>query len=112
MWRGAFELTKRADGVEPVLARGRKNVSTQATSLDGGRTWARFGDGSAIVEPGVAPLGTWTDQVIGTPYIVAYGGALRLYHCAKQNPETNMSIGLLVSESRDFTADAWRGVDV
>jgi len=83
-----------------------------ATSLDGGRTWARFGDGSAIVEPGVAPLGAWTDQVIGTPYIVAYGGALRLYHCAKQNPGTNMLIGLLVSESRDFTADAWRGVDV
>ena len=81
-----------------------------ATSSDGGRTWARVGDGQAIVAPGVAPLGSWTAQVVGTPYLVADGDALRLYHCAKQNSETNMSIGLLVSESGDVAAGAWRGV--
>ena len=81
-----------------------------ATSSDGGRTWARVGDGRAIVAPGVAPLGAWTNQVVGTPYLVADGDALRLYHCAKQNSETNMSIGLLISESGDVAAGAWRGV--
>ena len=81
-----------------------------ATSSDGGRTWARVGDGRAIVAPGIVPLGEWTSQVVGTPYLVADGGALRLYHCAKQNSETNMSIGLLVSESGDVAAGAWRGV--
>ena len=81
-----------------------------ATSSDGGRTWARVGDGRAIVAPGIVPLGEWTSQVVGTPYLVADGDALRLYHCAKQNSETNMSIGLLVSESGDVSAGAWRGV--
>ena len=81
-----------------------------ATSADGGRTWARVGDGKAIVAPGVAPLGAWTSQVVGTPYLVADGDALRLYHCAKQNSETNMSIGLLISESGNVAAGAWRGV--
>ena len=81
-----------------------------ATSSDGGRTWERVGDGRAIVAPGIVPLGEWTSQVVGTPYLVADGGALRLYHCAKQNSETNMSIGLLVSESGDVSAGAWRGV--
>jgi hypothetical protein len=57
-------------------------------------------------------LGEWTSQVVGTPYLVADGDALRLYHCAKQNSETNMSIGLLVSESGDVAAGAWRGVNV
>ena len=37
-------------------------------------------------------------------------GSLRLYHCAKTK-ETNMSIGVLVSPSGAFDADAWRGVD-
>ena len=81
-----------------------------ATSSDGGRTWARVGDGQAIVAPGIAPLGAWTAQVVGTPYLVADGETLRLYHCAKQNSETNMSIGLLVSESGDVSPGAWRGV--
>jgi hypothetical protein len=81
-----------------------------ATSSDGGRTWARVGDGQAIVAPGIAPLGAWTAQVVGTPYLVADGDALRLYHCAKQNSETNMSIGLLISESGNVAAGAWRGV--
>ena len=81
-----------------------------ATSSDGGRTWARVGDGQAIVAPGIVPLGEWTSQVVGTPYLVADSGALRLYHCAKQNSETNMSIGLLISESGNVAAGAWRGV--
>ena len=81
-----------------------------AASSDGGRTWARVGDGRAIVAPGIVPLGAWTAQVVGTPYLVADGDALRLYHCAKQNSETNMSIGLLISESGKVAAGAWRGV--
>ena len=56
-------------------------------------------------------LGDWTAQVVGTPYLVGMDdGSLRLYHCAKTK-ETNMSIGVLVSPSGAFDADAWRGVD-
>ena len=70
---------------------------------------ARVGDGRAIVAPGVASGRLDKPRSWGRR-LVADGDALRLYHCAKQNSETNMSIGLLVSESGDVAAGAWRGV--
>ena len=62
--------------------------------------------GGPIVEPGQP--GAWTEQVVGTPYLVPMeGGALRLYFCAKTSA-TNMSIGCLESPDGELGMAAWR----
>ena len=104
--RGGDDVLMVYEGVEAGTGTHRLGA---ATSSDGGASWTRAA--GPIVEPGVAPLGDWTAQVVGTPYLVGMDdGSLRLYHCAKTK-ETNMSIGVLVSPSGAFDADAWRGVD-
>ncbi len=90
-----------------------------AASDDGGASWEKLDfraeEGGTALDPGgpiVSPgsPGAWCEQVIGTPYLVACpGGELRLYHCGKTT-ETNMSIGLLVSDSGDVGPGAWRPV--
>lgn len=70
--------------------------------------WEKLKGESPIASPGVGAMGEWTKQVIGTPYLVRISdGSLRLYHCAKMNSDTSMSIGLLVSESGSISPKCW-----
>jgi len=70
--------------------------------------WVKLNDGLPILEPGKGPLGEWTKQVIGTPFVVHMpDGSLRLYHCAKDGPDGKMAIGVVVSESGDIGPDCW-----
>ena len=80
-----------------------------ATSEDGGKTWAKLLDGGGpVVVPGGA-AGQWTEQVVGTPFLVPMpDGALRLYFCAKESPAMNMSIGCLVSPDGKVGPDDWK----
>ena len=74
--------------------------------------WKKLHDGSAILEPGKGPLGEWTGQVIGTPYVVTMpDGSLRLYHCAKDGPEGKMAIGVVESKTGDTSAESWSSVE-
>ena len=63
------------------------------------------------MRPGGA-AGEWTQQVVGTPYLVPLpGGGLRLYFCGKQTAERGgMCIGALESPSGDVAAGAWQVV--
>lgn len=109
-WRGQWLMMY--EGVEGVFE-GKHRIGV-ATSDDRGASWHKALDldgpdpGGPIVEPG-SP-GAWTEQVVGTPYLVPLAdGGLRLYYCAKTT-STNMSIGLLESSSGDVGRDAWRAV--
>ena len=63
---------------------------------------------SNVLEPGVGAMGDWTALVVGTPCVVSMpDGSLRLYHCAKKNADSSMSIGLLVSESGNAGPSSW-----
>merc|ERR1719354_480110 len=71
--------------------------------------WKKLNEGRPILAPGKGPLGQWTKQVIGTPFLVTMpDGSLRLYHCAKDGPEGKMGIGVVVSESGDIGPDCWK----
>lgn len=66
------------------------------------------GSGGPIVKPGCAPLGKWTSQLVGTPYLVAVeDGSVRLYFCSKTSVAGH-SIGLLISDTGDIGPDCWR----
>jgi hypothetical protein len=70
--------------------------------------WTKLNDGLPILEPGKGPLGAWTQQVIGTPFVVSMPDAsLRLYHCAKDGPDAKMAVGVLVSETGNIEPDCW-----
>ena len=109
-WRGKLLMCfEGVGGGGPFAGTHRLGV---AASDDAGATWQKLSlDGAAdpggpIVEPG-GP-GPWTEQVVGTPYLVPMeDGALRLYFCAK-TAQTNMSIGCLESASGELEMDAWR----
>mmetsp|Transcript_2658 Transcript_2658/g.3763 ORF Transcript_2658/g.3763 Transcript_2658/m.3763 type:complete len:430 (-) Transcript_2658:98-1387(-) len=75
--------------------------------------WTKLNEGKPILEPGKGPLGPWTKQVIGTPFVLNMpDGSLRIYHCAKDGPEAKMSIGVVVSESGDIEPDCWTAVQI
>ena len=76
----------------------------------GSSVWTKLNEGKPILEPGKAPLGEWTTQVIGTPHVVAYKDGLRLYHCGKIGPEGSMAIGMIESESGDVEPKHWKVV--
>ena len=110
-WRGKWLMCfEGVGGGGPFAGKHRLGV---ATSDDQGKTWQKVttldgapNPGGPIVEPG-GP-GAWTEQVVGTPYLLPMeGGALRLYFCAK-TAQTNMSIGCLESESGDLAMEAWK----
>jgi predicted GH43/DUF377 family glycosyl hydrolase len=76
-----------------------------------GSSWQKLNDGQPILEPGKGPLGEWTKQVIGTPYVVSMpDGGLRLYHCAKDGPEGKMAIGVVESRSGDISSESWTAI--
>ena len=109
-WRGKLLMCfEGVGGGGPFAGTHRLGV---ATSDDTGATWQKVrldgapDPGGPIVEPG-GP-GAWTEQVVGTPYLVPMeGGALRLYYCAK-TAQTNMSIGCLESPDGELGMAAWR----
>mmetsp|Transcript_27182 Transcript_27182/g.31644 ORF Transcript_27182/g.31644 Transcript_27182/m.31644 type:complete len:382 (+) Transcript_27182:97-1242(+) len=73
-----------------------------------GENWAKLNEGKPILEPGKGPMGGWTKQVIGTPFVLNMpDGSLRLYHCAKSGPDSKMGIGAVVSESGDIEPECW-----
>ena len=70
--------------------------------------WTKLNDGRPILQPGKGPLGAWTQQVIGTPFVVSMPDAsLRIYHCAKDGPDGKMAIGVVVSETGNIEPDCW-----
>lgn len=70
--------------------------------------WKKLNDGLPILEPGKGPLGKWTKQVIGTPYVLSLpDGSLRLYHCGKDGPDGKMAIGVVASETGDIAPACW-----
>jgi len=74
--------------------------------------WVKLNDGKPILEPGKGPMGDWTVQVIGTPYIVSLpDGSLRVYHCGKDGPDGKMAIGVVVSESGDVGPESWKAMN-
>jgi len=108
-WRGRWLMAY--EGVGGGAFTGVHRLGA-AVSDDGGASWKKLAGlggpdpGGPIVEPGSA--GAWTEQVVGTPYLVPVGGGgLRLYFCAK-TARTNMSIGVLESASGEVGPGAWR----
>ena len=76
-----------------------------------GTNWTKMNEGKPILEPFKGPMGEWTKQVIGTPFVINMeDGSLRLYHCAKEGPDSQMGIGVVVSESGDIEPDCWTAV--
>lgn len=79
-----------------------------AFSKDGKKNWMKLNDGKPILEPGGGPLGEWTKQVIGTPFVVNMpDGSLRLFHCAKESGDSKMAIGVVESKSGEIGPDCW-----
>ena len=110
-WRGQWLMVY--EGVDGVFS-GLHRLGV-ATSDDAGRSWTKMAvegtadAGGPIVSPGEP--GAWTAGVVGTPYLVPLdGGGLRLYFCAKDGLQMNMSIGLVESASGDVTPGSWRAV--
>eukprot|EP00957_Ditylum_brightwellii_P205841 15345678-Ditylum_brightwellii.AAC.1 len=91
---------------EGVAKSGKHSLG--AAFCDDNKTWKKLNDAKPILEPGKGPLGDWTNQVIGTPYLVVMDdGSLRLYHCGKEGAQAKMSIGVVVSKSGDVEPDCW-----
>lgn len=81
-------------------------------SSGGKKSWTKLNNGEPILAPGTGPLGEWTKQVIGTPYVVNMpDGSLRVYHCAKDGPSGKMAIGVVESKSGDVLPDCWSAVE-
>ena len=65
-------------------------------------------NGKPILEPGKGPLGEWTKQVIGTPFVVNMpDGSLRLFHCGKESTDSKMAIGVIESKSGEIGPECW-----
>ena len=79
-----------------------------AAFSEDGKSWSKLNDGKPILEPFKGPMGEWTKQVIGTPFAVNMpDGSLRVYHCAKDGPQGQMKIGVVVSESGEIEPECW-----
>lgn len=66
--------------------------------------------GGPILEPGVGAMGSWTETVVGTPYLVNMpGGGFRLYFVGKGGDKGH-SIGVLYSETGDISPDSWQSL--
>jgi hypothetical protein len=88
-------------------------TTTKSADASGKHQWTKLNNGEPILEPGKGPLGEWTKQVIGTPYVVNMpDGSLRLYHCAKDGPDGKMAIGVVESKSGDISPDSWSAVEL
>lgn len=100
-WRDGFLMIY--EGVDKAS----KHRLGAAFSKDG-KVWSKMNDGKPILEPFKGPMGEWTKQVIGTPFVVNMpDGSLRLFHCAKDGPDGKMAIGVVVSESGDIGPECW-----
>lgn len=108
-WRGGLVMVY--EGVDEAMT--HRLCAAFCTDPDGDYEgnggWEKMHSlGGPVLVPGGAG-GEWTEQVVGTPYLVPMpDGGMRLYFCAKKNSETNMSIGLLVSDSGDMKEDCWK----
>jgi hypothetical protein len=99
-WRDGMLMIYEGVGGDPMAHR---LGAAYCNDRDGGLEWTKLESGAPIIEPGNAPLGPWTSQVVGTPYLVAMpDGSLRLYYCAKQGPEAKMAIGVVISDTGDI----------
>mmetsp|Transcript_43921 Transcript_43921/g.133785 ORF Transcript_43921/g.133785 Transcript_43921/m.133785 type:complete len:448 (-) Transcript_43921:487-1830(-) len=66
--------------------------------------------GGPMLGPGEGPLGPWTSQVIGTPFLVGMeDGSVRLYYVTR-SPETSHAIGLVVSDSGELKPSSWKEI--
>lgn len=74
--------------------------------------WEKLNNGKPILEPGMGPLGEWTQQVIGTPYVVTTpdSDSLRIYHCAKNSADGKMAIGVVESNSGEISPESWEPI--
>lgn len=73
-----------------------------------GKKWSKLQEGRPILEPGKSPLGSWTKQVIGTPFLVKMpDGCLRLFHCGKSGSDSKMAIGVVESKSGEVGPECW-----
>lgn len=110
---GTRDISPWQDGLlmvyEGVSQDGTHSLGAASCSdKNGDGPWTKLG---LIAQPGVGAMGKWTKQVIGTPYLVAMpDGSLRLYHCAKKNSDTSMSIGLIISESGNISPQCWSSI--
>ena len=113
---GTRTVTRWRDGLlmiyEGVDKSSTHSLGAAFCADEASNEWKKLHDGSAILEPGKGPLGEWTGQVIGTPYVVTMpDGSLRLYHCAKDGPEGKMAIGVVESKTGDTSAESWSSVE-
>jgi len=71
--------------------------------------WTKLNNGKPILEPNQAPFGDWSNNCVGTPFLVDMpDGSLRLYHCGKKpGVEEKMAIGVIESKSGDFLPGSW-----
>ena len=113
---GTRTVTRWRDGLlmiyEGVDKSSTHSLGAAFCADEASNEWKKLHDGSAILEPGKGPLGEWTGQVIGTPYVVTMpDGSLRLYHCAKDGPGGKMAIGVVESKTGDTSAESWSSVE-
>mmetsp|Transcript_1858 Transcript_1858/g.2486 ORF Transcript_1858/g.2486 Transcript_1858/m.2486 type:complete len:391 (+) Transcript_1858:77-1249(+) len=111
---GTRDITQWKDGLLMIYEGvGQKGIHRLGAAYcdSNDNKWRKLNDGKPILEPGKGPLGEWTKQVIGTPYVLHMpDGSLRIYHCAKNAPDAKMSIGVVVSESGGIEPDCWTAV--
>jgi len=110
---GTRSIVKWRDGLL-MIYEGVDNKSTHrlgAAYSEDGKKWNKLNDGKPILEPFVGPLGEWTKQVIGTPFVVSMpNGSLRIYHCGKDGSEGKMSIGVVESVTGDIEPGCWKAL--
>ncbi len=100
-WRGGFLMI--FEGVD-----GSSTHRLGAAFSEDGKTFTKLNDGNPILEPFKGPLGDWTKQVIGTPFVCQMkDGSLRLYHCGKDGPDAQMAIGVVESLTGDIGPESW-----
>merc|ERR1712232_1053193 len=65
-WRGGLLMI-----YEGVNKDGKHAFGAAFCENQNGNQWTKLNDGKPILEPGMEPLGPWTKQVIGTPFVVS-----------------------------------------
>jgi hypothetical protein len=114
-WRDGLLMIYEGVDKSSIHRLGAAYCATTNKSADAARKhqWTKLNNGEPILEPGKGPLGEWTKQVIGTPYVLNMpDGSLRLYHCAKDGPDGKMAIGVVESKSGDISPDSWSAVEL
>ena len=108
---GTRSIVKWKDGYLMIyegVCKDSKHRFGAAFSKDGKDKWVKMNNGKPILEPGKGPLGEWTKQVIGMPFVVNISDrSLKLFYCGKESTDSKMTVGVIKSKSGEIGPECW-----